>query len=213
MKSCLWMVLLAALAACGGKKAEMADTSWYFNGDFVYFADAASLKDCATGTVLPIAMKGDYKALEKAYLAMNPDEKESINCELKGYLIDKPANEEGLEKQLVVTSLIGFDRTVGCSETFLTQNVYAAYITPDAKPEQKTSLTLDANYTFQSSTYQLSPIELTDQANGTWHRTADEKIILLVGDSILYEGSINTAQHSLLLTKRSDGKETLFQGE
>jgi len=59
-----WMagVLLAALTA----NLHAQPVRW--RGDFVYFADSAHFTDCASGKRWPVAMTGDYLALERAYL-------------------------------------------------------------------------------------------------------------------------------------------------
>jgi heat shock protein HslJ/uncharacterized lipoprotein YbaY len=43
-------------------------------GMFRYLADAASIRLCANGATLPVAMEGDFLRLEKAYLAAQPAE-------------------------------------------------------------------------------------------------------------------------------------------
>jgi len=37
---------------------------------FRYLADAAQFEECLTGRSYPVAMEGDYLALERAYLAL-----------------------------------------------------------------------------------------------------------------------------------------------
>jgi heat shock protein HslJ/uncharacterized lipoprotein NlpE involved in copper resistance len=49
-----------------------AELSLGLHGMFRYFADAASFEECLTGRSYPVAMEGDYVALERAYLA-RPD--------------------------------------------------------------------------------------------------------------------------------------------
>ncbi|MDM0104281.1 META domain-containing protein [Variovorax sp. J22R24] len=55
-------MLVAALAAC----LHAQPVRW--RGEFVYFADSAAFTDCASGKRWPVAMTGDYLALERAYL-------------------------------------------------------------------------------------------------------------------------------------------------
>src|SRR5262245_43613343 len=56
-------LLLAVLAT--GLHAQQP-TRW--RGDFLYFADAAVFTDCATGQRWPVAMAGDFVALQQAYM-------------------------------------------------------------------------------------------------------------------------------------------------
>ena len=124
------LFILPLLAACTGNKQSdgTAQTEtftkdtiptgpniFYFNGDFTYYADAATLKDCISGAILPVAMKGEYLKVEKKYQEMKPREAEAINCGVMGYLIPKETDEEGPDMQLLITGLVGFDRAVSCN--------------------------------------------------------------------------------------------------
>lgn len=44
-----------------------------FRGMFLYFADAARFTDCASGRSWPVAMEGDFLALQRAYRAARPE--------------------------------------------------------------------------------------------------------------------------------------------
>lgn len=230
MRKISWFAfLLPLLVACSGNsnklQKEIADartsieadtmksaqSSFYFNGDFIYMADAASLLDCITAEALPVAMKGDYIKVEKKYKDLKPEPLEAINCSVMGYLIDKPANEEGPAKQLVITALIGFDRTVRCNpKKVITNDVYAHYSPNDKNAKTKTSLTLDSDYTYQCTVYQLSPIKLISQTNGHWHRMAMDNIVFLVDGNVLYEGTIDFNSMNLILQNDNE-KEVIFK--
>ena len=49
---------------------EPADVSRGLHGMFRYLADAPRFEECLTGRSYPVAMEGDYLALERAYLAL-----------------------------------------------------------------------------------------------------------------------------------------------
>ena len=51
---------------------QPTDLSRGLHGMFTYMADAATFEECLTGRRYPVAMEGDYLALERAYLAL-PD--------------------------------------------------------------------------------------------------------------------------------------------
>lgn len=213
--------------ACSGNKQqqETADTEtlsadtipparniFYFNGDFTYYADAATLKDCVSGAVLPVAMKGEYRKVEKRYKDMNPNPMEAINCGVMGYLIEKGADEEGPAQQLLITGLVGFDRTVSCNpDRTITDGVYAFYRPDEKTAKTKTSLTFNDDYTFQCITYQLSPVKLMNEFRGQWFRTAEDNLVLLVNvDEVLYEGTIDFTNMSLILQNDYE-KEVIFR--
>ena len=204
------LFILPLLAACTGNKQsdETAQTEtftkdtiptgpniFYFNGDFTYYADAATLKDCISGAILPVAMKGEYLKVEKKYQEMKP----------------KETDEEGPDMQLLITGLVGFDRAVSCNpENIITDAVYATYHPDEKEAQTKTSITFDNDYTFQCTTYQLSPVKLVSDYKGHWFRTAKDNIVLLVNGEVLYEGTIDYSNMNLIL-QNDDEKEVVFK--
>ena len=66
-------------------------------GMFRYLADAASIRLCATGSTLPVAMEGDVLRLEKAYLANQPAESrgEPMLVKLEGLITRRLSAEPG----------------------------------------------------------------------------------------------------------------------
>jgi copper homeostasis protein (lipoprotein) len=63
-------------------------------GMFIYMADAPSITLCNDGRRLPVAMKGDYKALEKAYLNAHPQPGQALLVSLEGLITTRPSQEE-----------------------------------------------------------------------------------------------------------------------
>ena len=213
--------------ACTGNKQqamEMADAEtistdtlpsgrniFYFNGDFTYYADAATLKDCVSGSTLPIAMKGEYLKVEKKYKEMDPKPKEAINCGVMGYLINKGSNEEGAKKQLLITGLVGFDKSASCTPSQrITDDIYAVFRPNEEQAKTKTSLTFDKDFTFQCVTYQLSPVKLLSEFKGDWYRTDKNLIVLLVNGDVLYQGTIDFTNMNLILENDQE-KNVIFR--
>lgn len=64
-------------------------------GMFTYMADAASITLCVDGQRLPVAMEGDYKALEAAYLEANPQPGQPLLASLEGLITQRPSMEPG----------------------------------------------------------------------------------------------------------------------
>ncbi|MEB3362496.1 MAG: YbaY family lipoprotein [Synechococcaceae cyanobacterium] len=89
-------------------------------GMFRYFADAASLRLCATGAQLPVAMEGDYRALERAYLKALPRGAagKPMLVNLEGLITSRPSMESSQPPQrtLVVERFVGIDPGQGCGE-------------------------------------------------------------------------------------------------
>lgn len=173
--------------------------SYYFSGDFMYFADAPTFKDCVTEAVLPVAMKGVYKDVEKKYQKLKLNDPEGVYCEVMGYLINKPAGEEGHPQQLVITSLIQFDRTSACHIGNVTNCTYVTESPDEKNPTEQISLVLKPDYTFQMVTKAPKAGTQTNEVNGTWRRTSDENIVFLTNQEVYYQGIIDFTNMNLKL--------------
>lgn len=76
-------------------------------GEMVYFADAATFLECMTGRSYPIAMEGDYLALERAYVAAAKPPGSPLYVTLEGVLAERARMEgEGTERAVVVRRFI-----------------------------------------------------------------------------------------------------------
>jgi uncharacterized lipoprotein YbaY/heat shock protein HslJ len=71
-------------------------------GEFTYFADAARFVDCRTGADLPVAMEGDYLALERAYLAARAEPQAPLVVTLDAGVAPREGMEGGTVETLVV---------------------------------------------------------------------------------------------------------------
>jgi uncharacterized lipoprotein YbaY/heat shock protein HslJ len=84
----------------GGKRS--------MRGMFRYMADAATFTDCLTGQRWPVAMEGDYKTLEAAYLKNRRQSADGLLATLEGQVAMKPGMEGGQPTPtLVVERYIG----------------------------------------------------------------------------------------------------------
>lgn len=229
MKKISWLILTALLfMSCTNSnklQKEIADaettietdttqsgpSSFYFNGDFIYLADAATLKDCLTGSIFPIAMKGAFKELERKYRELDPEPLEAINCAVLGYLVDKPADQEGPDKQLVVTALVGFDRTITCNNSEkLTSDPYIRYSPNEENVKTIIKIRFNNDYTFMRCVYRYEPAKVLTKTIGHWYRTAQDNIVLLTDGNVLYEGTIDFSNMTLLLQNDNE-KEVFFK--
>lgn len=77
-------------------------------GMFTYMADAATITLCVDGQRLPVALGGDYKALEAAYQKANPQPGKPLLASLEGLIVQRPSMKEGRPAQttLVVERFI-----------------------------------------------------------------------------------------------------------
>lgn len=68
-------------------------------GMFTYLADAALISLCDDGRRLPVAMEGDYLALEKAYLATRPQPGQALLVEVDGLIASRLSMEDSQPPQ------------------------------------------------------------------------------------------------------------------
>jgi copper homeostasis protein (lipoprotein) len=78
-------------------QAAPIDPRLNLTGMFTYMADAASIRLCATGQRLPVAMEGDFLALQRAYLQARPaaNPGQPLLVGLQGLITQRPSMEEG----------------------------------------------------------------------------------------------------------------------
>jgi len=106
------LALLATARLAVGAPVGPAPTSGegelqVLGGEMVYFADAATFLECMTGRSYPIAMEGDYLALERAYGAAADPPGSPLYVTLEGVLADRARMEgDGTERAVVVRRFI-----------------------------------------------------------------------------------------------------------
>jgi copper homeostasis protein (lipoprotein) len=92
----------------------------YLVGLFSYLADAAHIRLCATGQRLPVAMEGDYRALERAYLKARPAERAGLplRAGLQGLIAVRPSAEpdQPPRRTLIVEKFVSIDSASTCPE-------------------------------------------------------------------------------------------------
>ncbi len=92
----------------------------HLQGMLRYMADAPSIRLCATRTRLPVAMEGDYLALERAYLKALPAGAagQPLLVNLDGLITSRPAAEPGgkAQRTLVVERFGGVHPGKGCPQ-------------------------------------------------------------------------------------------------
>ncbi len=94
------------------------DPRLHLQGLFVYLADAASLRLCATGARLPVAMEGDYRRLEEAYRKARPAGAagQPLLVHLEGLITERPSAEPSQppRRTVVVERFVGVHPGRGC---------------------------------------------------------------------------------------------------
>jgi len=107
------------------------DPRLHLAGMFRYLADAATIRLCATGARLPVAMEADYRRLERAYLKAHPAGRpgQPLLVNLEGLITNRPSAEPGRPPQrtLVVERFVGVHPGQGCPQA-------NALVTPAERP-------------------------------------------------------------------------------
>jgi copper homeostasis protein (lipoprotein) len=90
-------------------RLQPTDLSRGLHGMFRYLADAATFEECMTGRSYPVAMEGDYLALERAYTALDKAEPGApVMASFDGELTRRPAMEgKGTVPTVVVRRFVG----------------------------------------------------------------------------------------------------------
>ena len=96
------------------------DPRLHLVGMFRYLADAATIRLCASGARLPVAMEADYLRLERAYLKAQPEDRrgQPLLVNLEGLITNRPSAEPGQPPQrtLVVERFVGVHPGQGCRQ-------------------------------------------------------------------------------------------------
>jgi uncharacterized lipoprotein YbaY/uncharacterized lipoprotein NlpE involved in copper resistance len=96
------------------------DPRLHLAGMVRYLADAATIRLCATGVRLPVAMEADYPRLERAYLKAQPAGRagQPLLVNLEGLITNRPSAESGQPPQrtLVVERFVGVHPGQGCPQ-------------------------------------------------------------------------------------------------
>jgi copper homeostasis protein (lipoprotein) len=86
-------------------------------GLFRYMADAALFEHCASGARWPVAMEGDYLALERAYLAARTEPGGPLPVRVEGRIASRPPMEgDGTRPTVVVEQFVEISPADGCAE-------------------------------------------------------------------------------------------------
>lgn len=100
-------------------QAALIEPRLMLTGMFSYMADAASILLCVDSQRLPVAMEGDYRALETAYLQASLQPGQPLLASLEGLITERPSLEEGrpMQRTLVVERFIAVWPRESCGNT------------------------------------------------------------------------------------------------
>jgi copper homeostasis protein (lipoprotein) len=95
---------------------ELIEPQLKISGLFVYMADAAVITLCADNSRLPVAMEGDFRALQAAYQKARPSPGEALLATVEGRIASRPSMEESLPPRdtLLVERFISLSPHASC---------------------------------------------------------------------------------------------------
>jgi copper homeostasis protein (lipoprotein) len=77
-------------------QAALIEPHLKVSGLFIYMADAAVITLCADASRVPVAMEGDFPALQAAYMKARPPPGEALLASVEGRIAKRPSMEESL---------------------------------------------------------------------------------------------------------------------
>ena len=87
-------------------------------GMYLYMADAAIFTECQTGRPFPVAMEGDNRALERAYLEMRQNPGEALLVTLEGRIVERmPMEGPGPVATLLPEKFLGISPGDKCASS------------------------------------------------------------------------------------------------
>jgi len=97
-------------------QAALIEPRLNISGLFTYMADAAVMTLCEDGSRLPVAMEGDFRALQAAYMKERPPLGKALLASVEGRIATRPSMEESLPPQetLVVERFISVSPQGSC---------------------------------------------------------------------------------------------------
>jgi copper homeostasis protein (lipoprotein) len=96
-------------------------------GMFSYMADAALFEDCDTGRKLPVAMEGDYVALERAYMNERGEPGQAILAKVEGRIVERVNMEGPARPTLVVERFLGLSPGESCGGPSVAEPLESTY--------------------------------------------------------------------------------------
>lgn len=210
MKKSIFIFLSTFMVACGGVTTNntsnqisdpmLSAKDFYFSGDYVYYADAAVLTDCATGLTLPIAQTGDNLNAERRYTALPGPEMLPCYATLEGYLQPKTEGAEGHPMELVITRFGAFDTVRHCTPQ---QRLSGRYIDKLADTtSRQVTLELRDDYTYKMSTHNI-PANSYGITEGRWGRLSESVVVFMVPNSADMLATVNWNGPELVLSENS----------
>lgn len=196
----LTSVLVCACAVFGSCSKTTPPTKEYYEGEFVYFADAASITDCATGMRIPICNDGDYLKAERKYTSFETHG-EPVFINFYGRRVLRQSMEgDKMQVMMAIDSLIGFDQTVMCNPEAMLVGIYEG-----KTPDNKYLVRLKPDYTYTQSIFTLDS-DGEQISSGRWYLCASAELVLIQQTPTAESSTFEVVRAQNALVKNSGGK-------
>jgi heat shock protein HslJ/uncharacterized lipoprotein NlpE involved in copper resistance len=150
------------------------------HGEFVYMADAPRLTECLTGRSYPVAMEGDYLALERAYLDNRAEPGAPLMATFEGQISERPPMEgDGTIPTVIVDRFVNVWALERCerwrAEPTLT-NTYWKIVRLNDQPIQRLENTREPHLLLNANETRFRATVGCNRIIGTYATSAPEGI-------------------------------------
>lgn len=173
---------IPATAYQGPGPVNLAESNFYFEGDFQIMQGAPLFYDCMAGANIPIATdKGIYQQLADQYKTKATTTGEILKVKLHGYFIDQPTVD--YPKQLVITYINDLAKGTICANQKSLPGTWNADLVGAEKGT--VALTLTNTFGFMAN---ITTAQGTTMVKGSWMMTSADEIVLIYTDMTTHLG-------------------------
>ena len=153
-------------------------------GEFTYFADAAQFVDCRSGDAYPVAMEGDYLALERAYMEASVEPQAPLVVTLDAEVAPREGMEGGTVESLVVHRFDAVWPGLTCERARADSdfaNTYWRIVSLDGMPLAVADGAREPHVIFRADESAFGATVGCNQVNGGFERAGDTGLTLKPG--------------------------------
>jgi len=158
-------------------EASLIEPKLMLTGMFSYMADAATITLCIDGQRLPVAMEGDFRALETAYQKANPQAGQPLLINVEGLITQRPSMEAGRPAQttLVIERFIALwpRETCGASAESTLRGTYWKLVRMGEKPVAAATKQREAHLVFATDALRVAGSGGCNRVFGDFHLDGD----------------------------------------
>ncbi|MGL4292135.1 MAG: hypothetical protein ACRCSQ_00915 [Bacteroidales bacterium] len=166
---------------------NIAESNFFFAGDFQIIDNQALFYDCMAGANIPLVTdKGVYNQLAEKYRAMAGTSGEVVRARIHGYFVDRPTSD--YPRQLVVTYVNELSQGSICDRTKQLPGTWVAQLIGMEKGT--VTLKLDNKFDFTAT---IAASSGTQNISGGWRMTSPQEVSLfyttitpLMGNSVSF---------------------------